>query len=150
MSLFFTHNSYICTHFIVQNFGHLNPGPRGSASLNRSLQFASAMYPHNYDPMDGHNTFDYHSASASSQDDGSDNSNTKKSKVYDDYQDIHGIRRPDPVRETRLVDDRPSHDPMYAMMRLNSASRADPHHVEWMFPPANTLSYPGGFEEVGY
>jgi hypothetical protein len=75
-----------------------------------------------------------------------DNDN-KKAKVYDDYQDVHGVRRPDKVKTQRLVD----HSPRELFnIRQNALglNRADPPDVEWLFPPPRQLSYPETFEDT--
>ena len=75
-----------------------------------------------------------------------DNDN-KKAKVYDDYQDTYGIRRPDQVKTQRLVNHSPSE--LYNL-RQNAMgfNRADPPSVEWMFPPPRHLSSPDLFEDL--
>lgn len=53
--------------------------------------------------------------------------------------DEHGVRRPDPVRVSRLIG---GHD------HNSDFSRADDPTVEWMFPPPRHLSFPGTFQDA--
>ena len=53
--------------------------------------------------------------------------------------DENGIRRPDPVRVSRLIGDN--------VMNTDFA-RADEPSVEWLFPPPRHLSFPGNFQEA--
>ena len=55
--------------------------------------------------------------------------------LYDEF----GIRRPDPVRVSRLLS-QPGVN--------NDFSRADEPSVEWLFPPPRHLSFPGTFQEA--
>ena len=71
---------------------------------------------------------------------------TKKPKVYDDYHETHGVRRPDPVKAQRLVSHTP-HELFHMRQNAMGLNRADPPEVEWMFPPPRHLSYPELFEE---
>jgi hypothetical protein len=58
-------------------------------------------------------------------------------RAPDEY-DEHGVRRPDPVRVSRLLSDG---------MPGNDFARADAPDVDWLFPPPNHLSFPGSFQE---
>lgn len=53
--------------------------------------------------------------------------------------DEHGIRRPDPVRVSRLIGDN---------VINTDFARADEPSVEWLFPPPRHLSFPGNFQEA--
>lgn len=53
--------------------------------------------------------------------------------------DEHGIRRPDPVRVSRLLGDN---------VINTDFARADEPNVEWLFPPPRHISFPGNFQEA--
>jgi hypothetical protein len=58
--------------------------------------------------------------------------------------DEEGVRRPDPIRQERMLGGRSNFDP-----QGNSAlSRADAENVTWLFPPPRQLSFPGSFQEA--
>lgn len=57
----------------------------------------------------------------------------------DEY-DEDGIRRPDPVRQQRLISGR---HPMNSTL-----GRADDPSVEWIYEPPRHLSFPGSFQEI--
>lgn len=62
--------------------------------------------------------------------------------VRRDEYDEDGIRLPDPVKQQRLVSGRPMH-------RMDNAlARADNPSIEWLYPPAGHLSYPGTFQDA--
>lgn len=81
-------------------------------------------------------------------------STAKKTKLEAaQYEATHGIRRPDPIRQQRLVDDGPfmrREDPNFLRPSHNGRGSLDPAGVTWMFAPANDISYPGGFEEASF
>jgi len=58
-----------------------------------------------------------------------------------DAYDEDGIRRPDEVRQSRLIGGRV--DDM-----TGALSRAEDESVSWLFPPPNHLSFPGSFQEA--
>ena len=69
-----------------------------------------------------------------------------------EYIEQHGVRRPDPVRQQRLVDDAALPGVFSAggmgIAARSSRGRLDPSSVTWMFAPPIHLSHDGEFEEV--
>lgn len=130
----------------------------GAASGNpylaaaRATQYAARA--HRGAGMDEEEFYGYGEERYSSDEDENEevDSATKKSRMEaEKYEAEHGVRRPDPVRQQRLVDDGPyrsRQDPNFIMPSHNGRGSLDPPGVSWLFAPATDLSYPGGFEEV--
>jgi hypothetical protein len=133
----------------------------GHPYLRAARAASRAARAHNDGAMDEDEFYGYGEERYGSEDDDDDDeegegdSAAKKTKMEAaQYEAAHGIRRPDPVRQQRLVDDGPfySHreDPNFIRPSHNGRGSLDPPGVSWIFAPATDLSYPGGFEEVSF
>jgi hypothetical protein len=60
-----------------------------------------------------------------------------------EYEALHGVRRPDPVKQQRLVGGGIG----YAD---NPLGRAEDPSVSWLFDPPRHISFPGPFDDVSY
>jgi len=68
------------------------------------------------------------------------NINNENNRKVDEYDD-EGIRRPDPVRNQRLVSG-------YHNISTDPLARADDPSVEWIYKPPSQLSYPGSWTDA--
>eukprot|EP01035_Chromulina_nebulosa_P021194 gene21194-27456_t len=68
------------------------------------------------------------------------NQNNENNRIVDEYDD-EGIRRPDPVKNQRLVSG-------YHNMSTDPLARADDPSVEWIYKPPSQLSYPGSWTDA--
>jgi hypothetical protein len=88
---------------------------------------------------DDYNT-SYHRLGGSYEDDDDED---MSSQLRADEYDEEGIRRPDPVRQQRLISGRHPN-----MGMDNALARADDPSVEWIYEPPRHISFPGSFQEI--